>query len=250
MTLTAGIDLGGTKLAAGLVDLMSGEVTSRSERPTRPERGGGAVLADCAELARTLGAPRTGLGICEMVDLAGAPCSAATIDWLDLDLGRELGADVVICSDVVAAAAAEARFGVGAGLDSFLYVSIGTGISHCLVLGGIPWRGARGAAIVTGSPMIEEVAGGKALVGASESQRAGAAAELGRVLAGLVGALDPAALVVGGGLGLIADYRALWEPALRSGVWWPPTRDLPVLTASLGRDAGIVGAAVLAYLTA
>ena len=64
------------------------------------------------------------------------------------------------------------------------------------------------------------------------------------VLAALVGALDPEALVVGGGLGLDRGYRARWEPALREAIWWPPTRDLAVRSAELGADAGIVGAAL------
>ena len=97
---------------------------------------------------------------------------------------------------------------------------------------------------MTGAPMIEEVASGKALAGATGEQRRAAARALGLALAALVGALDPEALVVGGGLGLDAGYRSEWEPALREAIWWPPTRELAVLSARLGRDAGIVGAAL------
>ena len=244
MELIAGIDVGGTKIAAGLVDPASGTVTRRIEQRTGAERGPLVVLADCVALARKLGAARVGLGLCEMVGLDGTPLSAVTVDWRRTDVVGAFPVPCVVSSDVVASAIAEARFGAGRGLGSFLYVSIGTGISHCLVLGGVPWVGARGAAIVTGAPMIEEVASGKALAGASEPERQAAAQQLGLVLAALVGALDPEALVVGGGLGLDRGYRARWEPALREAIWWPPTRDLAVRSAELGADAGIVGAAL------
>ena len=244
MELIAGIDVGGTKIAGGLVDPESGTVTRRIEQRTGAERGPLVVLADCVALARKLGASRVGLGLCEMVGLDGRPQSAVTVDWRRTDVSGAFPVPCTVSSDVVAAAVAEASFGAGRGLGSLLYVSIGTGISHCFVQGGVPWLGARGGAIVTGAPMIEEVASGKALAGATGEQRRAAARALGLSLAALVGALDPEALVVGGGLGLDAGYRAEWEPALREAIWWPPTRELPVRSARLGRDAGIVGAAL------
>ena len=45
MTRAIGIDVGGTKIAAGVVDTRSGVVEARFERGTRPERGSAAVLA-------------------------------------------------------------------------------------------------------------------------------------------------------------------------------------------------------------
>ena len=60
-----GVDAGGTKLAVGLVDLTSGTVIRRGEAPTRPHRGGEAVLADCVALAREIapGGRADGIGI-------------------------------------------------------------------------------------------------------------------------------------------------------------------------------------------
>ncbi len=76
MTLAVGIDVGGTKIAAGLVDVTTGRLQERLQVPTRPEREGREVLADCAALAAQLGegALPVGIGLCELVDLDGRAC--------------------------------------------------------------------------------------------------------------------------------------------------------------------------------
>ena len=143
MSLAVGIDVGGTKIAAGLVDVATGRLHERVQLPTRPERGGREVLADCAGLAAQLGegALPVGIGLCELVDLDGRPASADTIDWRDLDLAAAIEAPrVVLESDVRAAALAEAAFGAGVGQSPFLFAIVGTGASVCLVVDGRPVR--------------------------------------------------------------------------------------------------------------
>ena len=71
---------------------------------------------------------------------------------------------------------AEARFGAGRGEPDFLYVSVGTGISHCLVTGGRPRAGVHGSAIGTGAPLVERWSGGLALARRSGHATAGGGA--------------------------------------------------------------------------
>lgn len=245
--MAVGIDVGGTKIAAGLVELASGRVVERRQVPTDPERGGEAVLGDCAALADALGGGRlpVGIGLCELVGLDGRPRSADTIDWRRLDVAAAIDAPrVVLESDVRAAARAEARFGAGQSRSPFLYVVVGTGASCCLVVDGEPFVGARGAAIVLGAPPVERVASGRALEhGALVDE---AAAALGQTLAVLANALDPLLIVLGGGLGGDAGFRA--QVAAAVGTWWayPAEPPLEVLGSSLGADGGIVGAALSA----
>lgn len=251
MTQAVGIDVGGTKIAAGLVDIESGEVL-RSERvPSRPERGGEAVLADCATLAERMDAPGApvGIGVCEVVDLGGRVMTAETVDWRGLDLAAAFRpAPVTVESDVRAAALAEARHGAGAGFASFLHVVVGTGASACLVLGGRPHRGEHGNAIILGAPPIEQVAAGATLGdrAADPAARAAASAAVGQVLAVLVNALDPAAIVVGGGLGSSPGFADGIAAGLRPAVWCDATRDLPVVATALGGWGGVIGAALAA----
>lgn len=278
-----GIDVGGTKIAAGLVDVATGAVEHRREIPTRPERPGAAVLADAAALVDSEGP--VGLSICELVDPDGRIVSAQTVDWREMDLIEAFG-PVVVSSDVRAGALAEYRLGAGGGLDSFLYVSVGTGISSTLVLDGRPHAGAHGAALVVASGQStitcpacgervavvpEDEASGAALVrrysrpgrtvtGADEVLAAAAAGEadavelvsdaahlLGVVVARAVDLVDPHAVVMGGGLGLAGgSYRRQFVDSLRGHIWADVSRDVPVVDAALGVDSALIGAAMAA----
>ena len=262
-----GIDVGGTKIAAGLVEHGTGRVLERRQVPTDPGRGGAAVLDDCAAMARDLGAGRlpVGIGLCELVDLQGRPGSADTIDWCDLDVAAAIRAPSVrLEADVRAAARAEARFGAGAGRSPFLYVILGSGASACLVIDGEPYAGARGQAVVLGAPPVEAVASGRALQELSGLERAedvltradleglvaSAAAALGQTLAMLANALDPTLIVLGGGLGGDAGFRARVAHELAGHVAYPSEPPLELVGSRLGADGGIVGAALSAVAEA
>jgi glucokinase len=266
VTRAIGIDVGGTKIAAGLVETETGGVEARLERGTRPQREARAVLADCVVMAQRLAAGESrvpvGIGVCELVDREGHTQSAQTIDWRDTDIAAAFAAlgPAVVESDVRAAAVAEARFGAGRGVDDLLFVIVGTGISCCLVLGGRAYAGAHGNAICFGAPPVEHAASGLALAAAGERERAedvladpalddvveAAAGALGAGLAWLVNALDPGMVVIGGGLGLVGRYRELAVEAMRPMIFAHNSRDVPVTPAQLGADAGVIGAALAA----
>jgi glucokinase len=292
-----GVDVGGTKIAAGLVSFPTGTVHARRQILTAPARGGDAVFADVLRLCEDLNAAAPGqdqrvacigLGICELVDLGGNVVSENCIAWKGLPVRERLSklAPTVIEADVRAAALAEAMF--GAGKSQFLYVTVGTGISCCLVLDGKPFTGARGATgTMASSPLsapcehcgrvshrsLEEIASGPALVARYNQRRPGGAdtgqAVLGAAAAGdtdavdivrsagealgasvglLVNVLDPEAVVVGGGLGLSDGlFSDSFIAATRRHIWSVVNRDLPIIHAATGPDAGVIGAAAAAW---
>jgi glucokinase len=263
MSQVVGIDAGGTKLAAGLVDLPSGRVIRRREVPANPRRGGKAVLADCVTMAREVAAGHAdgiGLAVPELVTLDGRITSAAAWDWRDADLASAFASigPVRVESDVRAAATAEARLGAGQGLPSFLYLTIGTGVSHTFVVDGAPWPGARGNAIVVGAPPVEWSASGAALAARADKARAedvlscaadeaivdDVARTLAIELARLVNALDPEMVIIGGGLGLARAFQLRVSALAREHIYAAGTRGLSIVGAALGRDAGVVGAAL------
>jgi glucokinase len=283
-----GIDVGGTKIAGGIVALTSGAVLTRQIVPTRPEHGGEAVLAETRSLAdmllrearasrlRVLG---VGVGICELVNLQGIVTSGFTVRWHGIDVQSALSdlAPTVVEADVRAHALAEARFGAGQPYRIFVYISVGTGISACLVLDGRPFAGARGNALVLASgpttivredgsrerQILEEFASGSAIArrfGTARAEDVFAAAAtgdkaarrilstageaLGSSIGWVANVLDPEALVIGGGLGLAGGI--FWDQVVataRDHIWSDATRRLPMLHAALGADAGVIGAA-------
>jgi glucokinase len=294
-----GIDVGGTKIAAGMVSLPEGRINAQRVIPTGAARGGEAVLEDVARLAEELTAEAQttgvtlegiGLGLCELVDPSGRILSANCVRWRDQPVIGRLShlAPVIIEADVRAAALAEALLGAGRCHRIFLYVTVGTGISSCLVIDGEPFVGARGATGTMASSFmsmscekcghvtqrtLEEIASGPALVARFNERRRGslksgenvmAAAAAGDPVAGdvvrsagealesavglLVNVLDPEAVIVGGGLGL--SEGPYWESFIASSrrhIWSDVHRDLPILRAATGQNAGLLGAAAAAW---
>ena len=258
-----GIDVGGTKIAAGVVDAATGAVLERRQVPTRPGRGAAAVLDDCVRLAAELAGGRlpVGIALCELVDLDGRPSSGDTIDWRDVDLEAAIDAPrLVVESDVRAAALAEARLGAAVGVSPFLFAVVGTGASACLVVDGRPYAGGRGEALVLGAPPVELQASGPALAREAGLEHGedvladpaharlvdAAAAALGGVLAVLANALDPTLIVLGGGLGTEPAFRERVERACQGLLAYPRTPPLPLVGSLLGPDGGVVGAALVA----
>jgi len=272
---TIGIDVGGTKIAAALI--AGGEVLARTTVPTGASRPGREVLADAVAAAEKVGSGHAiagvGVGVPEIVDPGGRILTDAVIGWAGEAVEEAFAhlGPVTVVADVLAAALAEARLGAGRGYASFAYVTVGTGISHTLVLDGHPYAGARGGAVLLGSGrlggvVLEDVASGPAIAragGVASAEEVLAAAEagdaravrvvdlaasmLGEGIATLVNLLDPEAVVVGGGLGTAGGrYWDVAVAAARSRVWLPAARDLPILPAGLGADAGVAGAALAA----
>lgn len=257
-----GIDIGGTKIAAGLVDLETGRLTNECRVPTSPARGAVAIFEDVRKIAESLAkdASAIGVGLAELVGLSGDILSEAAIPWRRAGI-RERLAEILpttIQADVRAAALAEARFGAGARSDCFLYVTIGTGISSCLMIDGKPFCGARGltgtfasarglipadSGGLAAGPPLEEFGAGPALARNQDASLAGRA--VGAAIAQLVNILDPEFVVLGGGLGCAQGvYHESLERSFREHLWAELHRDVQLRKAALGPSAGIIGAAL------
>ncbi|MEO6398933.1 MAG: ROK family protein [Tepidiformaceae bacterium] len=152
-----GIDLGGTHLRIRLSDL-SGGIKGRAVEAIDPEAGPVEILARITELGKRLleetgqSVMAIGLATPGIVNTeAGIVIAARNLKgWHDVSIGRMLedafGVPAVVENDVNAAALGERWHGAARGHDSFLFVSIGTGIGAGLVLGGEIYRGTHFAA--------------------------------------------------------------------------------------------------------
>lgn len=150
---TVGVDIGGTKIAAALVDEFGAIVDS--QRRATPSGGATAVLGAVAELVERLPAARevaaVGVGAPGAVDVTTGVVQSATEilpGWAGApvasELRRHLGVPVTVDNDVRVMAYGESRRGAGRGHEHVLYVSVGTGVGGAITRGGRLVRGERG----------------------------------------------------------------------------------------------------------
>lgn len=146
------LDLGGTKLAAGVVD-RAGRILRRAEHATETSDQDALVAqleAAIAELAAD-GPVALGVGIPSLIDQrAGVPGASVNVPLAGLPLRARLeerfGVPVALENDANVAAVAEHRLGAGRGTRHMILLTIGTGIGGGLILNGELYRGAIGAA--------------------------------------------------------------------------------------------------------
>jgi glucokinase len=305
---TIGVDLGGTKMAVGV---LAGTETRWESR----EASTGQTEDELVELlVREVGAAReacpdaaaVGLGIPATIDQErGEAVSAVNLPLADLPIrelvAERLGLPVFLDNDGNVAALAEYLYGAARDMPYMVMLTIGTGIGGGLILDGEIYRGSTGAGAELGHVVIqadgppcqgncpnhgcvESLASGTALGregrAAAESSPDSALGKLhadGEDIDGLavtkaalagdetaIGVFDligtrlgvacasfanvfqPDAIVVGGGV--IAAGDLLLDPARRElrARALTPMNKTPILEATLGADAGMIGAAALA----
>lgn len=213
-----GIDIGGSKIAVGLV-AADGRVIRRTQADTPAREGREAILGTAGRLAVELceDQPISGVGIGSAGVIAGGKVVAATsllADWTGTDLVRyftelfdqpDRRPKVAALNDVHAHGTAEAWTGAGAGRDCVLLAAVGTGLGGVLVVGQRPLTGAHGVAGHLGHIASPAATGLTCSCGA-------------------LGHLE----AVSSGYGIVQLYRALGGD--------PVVRDAREVTARLGGD--------------
>ena len=154
-----GLDIGRRFIRGAVADL-SGEVLARSQRPVQASSTSGRVtelisLADevcaAAGMSRSsvtqtvIGSPGVHDPQYRSIVLPGGIAGWGKPAVMS-ELNKAFGDQLVVENDVDAATLAEREYGLGRELDTFVFVSIGTGIGMGLVVGGNLHRGAHGVA--------------------------------------------------------------------------------------------------------
>ena len=141
-----GVDLGGTKILAGLLD-RDGTVRDRCEVPTPTSSQEELLTAIERAVAEVFvdGASAIGCGIPSVLDRAGRSLDSTNIPLAGVSLGERLtarfGVPAGVENDANAAALAEWKRGAGAGADDLVLLTLGTGVGGGVVLGGALLRG-------------------------------------------------------------------------------------------------------------
>lgn len=306
--LTAGVDIGGTKVFAVLVD-QDGSVRRRASHPTDPEAGTASIIRGVEQVLHGAGPDLlpAAIGVAAAAYVAypsGRIAFAPNLTYEQPDVvaavGKRFGVTAIVENDANAAAWAEQQYGAGRGSDDMVMLTVGTGIGGGVVLQGELFRGHRGfaaelghIALVDGGPecacgqrgCLEAFASGTAIgrmaregidaapdsillglaggspdgiTGALVSDAAhagdGFAAQvlqragrwLGVGLASLTDAFDPGLIVIGGG-GAAAGWFLLEPARLEMDRRLGRRRPVPpIVPATLGNEAGAIGAASLA----
>ena len=152
-----GVDIGGTKIAAGIVD-QDGKILSQSRTPMiangTPEAGLQAVVQAIDSMKSSLSGEFQSIGICAPGPLdptAGIVLNPPNLPcWRNFPLAERIAAKyrmpVKVDNDANAAALAETRWGAAQGFHFVFYATIGTGIGSGIVLDNAIYHGKTGSA--------------------------------------------------------------------------------------------------------
>ncbi|MET3935109.1 polyphosphate--glucose phosphotransferase [Arthrobacter sp. OAP107] len=242
-----GIDIGGTGIKGGIVDLKKGKLIGdrfrlATPQPATPEAVVEVVAKVVEELSARPDAPEVDspIGVTfPGIIQHGVVHSAANVDksWLNTDidalLTARLGRPVEVINDADAAGLAEARYGAGAGIDgTVLVITLGTGIGSAFIFNGrlVP-NAELGHLEIDGFDAESKAS-------AVARERDGLSWEeysvlLQRYFSHVEFLFSPELFIVGGGISKRAD-EYLPHMKLRT----------PIVPAELKNEAGIVGAAL------
>lgn len=280
MSWVIGVDVGGTNLrVAAFADLGPGRAHAPVAVARQPvgadptvDRVVDAIGALIDRVTAEAGADRDapiGVGLAAMLgDRRGRVVNAPNLHWRDVDFGARLSArcrrPLGVYNDVNAIAYGEYGVGAGQGARDLLAVFVGTGVGAGVIADGRLVEGATNCAGELGHVKVawgpaarpcpcgqrgcvEAYAGGASKPGATPERLAEAAQLLAVAIGNAIAVLNCDRLVLGGGV--LAHLPALRRdlvdalPAIVPLALWRP---LTIADASLGDDAGIVGAALLA----
>ena len=311
-SFAVGVDVGGTRIAAGLVE-RKGRMVKELRALTPKEAGPFAIvdtIIDLIEEAYEGTHPSEiagiGVGLPAQIDFLKQSVEFCTnlplsgIDVRSLIMSR-VRHPVAIDNDGNCAGIGESRFGAAKKTRDFVMITLGTGVGGALILNGEPYRGSRGLGAEIGHMVIrldgppcpcggrghiESFLGRPAIAakgreaarghrGLAIREQAGgepervtaedvvnaalkgdecareilleAGAILGEALVGIVNLLNPRLIVVGGGIGESCAFLVERAAEVIDAGALAGRRDVKVVQAQLGNDAGVLGAAALAF---
>jgi glucokinase len=280
-----GVDLGGTKILAGIVDAEGGVGrTLEVATPTASQAELVDALVDVVEELRTPDVVAAGFCLPTRIDqVTGLAIGAVNIPLHRLSLPGELGPRVGLpvgaVNDGSGAALAEFRLGAGRGTSNLVMLTLGTGVGGGVVIDGDLYYGwaelGHMVIVVDGEPcggactgrghveaycsgtaadrVAQEVLGPEASAHDLVAQRHPALEQIGHYLGAAIGSLvnifDPEVVVIGGGFGLAAGEQLLGpaRAAVLREALAPGGETVRLALAELGTEAGMVGAALVGF---
>lgn len=164
-----GVDLGGTKILAGVVDTNTGTVVDSSKKRTKAEKGRDVIIqriientekAICKAQIPLSQISSIGVGAAGQVDRKnGVLISAPNLECCDVELRvileNHFNIPVYVGNDVEVATLGEMKFGSGVGYNNFVCIFVGTGVGSGIVQNGEIYQGATGTAGEIGHIIVD-----------------------------------------------------------------------------------------------
>lgn len=164
-----GVDLGGTKILAGVIDTENGTVIDSSKKRTKKERGKDIIIqktiesiekAICKAQIPLSQISSIGIGAAGQVDREkGVLIAAPNLDCFDIGfkeiLENHFNIPVYVGNDVEVATLGEMKFGSGVGYDNFVCIFVGTGVGSGIVQNGKIYQGSTGTAGEIGHIIVD-----------------------------------------------------------------------------------------------
>lgn len=167
MSYCIGVDLGGTNIAIGIVDLKTKRIVKKGGMKTRAPRSCDEISSDIVSLCKKL-ISQINLTFrnIEWIGVAapgilkdGVVVSASNLGWKNQPLAYTIaklsGVPTFATNDANAAAYAEAIWGVGRGHRSLVMLTLGTGVGGGIVIDGKIWEGTNGFAGEIGHVIVD-----------------------------------------------------------------------------------------------
>lgn len=262
-------------------------LTVPTPQPPKPEAVFSVLLDAIAQLDPHRHSTAIGIGLPGPTDATAriARISINLPDWHDIPLADQLelhtGCPIVLANDANCAGLGELHFGAGRPFRNFILLTLGTGVGGAIILNGELLTGYQGAAgelgLITlrpGGPpcnsgnngsleqyvslrAIQRMTGKEPIELGHLAQAGDPEAlafwthygqDLGAGLASLIYVLTPEAILLGGGISASAKFFLPATTAeIERRVLLPSREGLKILPAALGNEAGMAGAATLAW---
>jgi glucokinase len=270
-----GVDIGGTKTAIGIIDYQTGKISKKLIFPSKSFKNDSKNLNFIIEKTLVLSNANRinhiGIGVPELINNKGVIKGNYNFNWSNINLAKYFPKNikVLVDSDVRCHLRAEKYFGVAINYKNFAYINIGTGLSYAQFKENDIYSGANGYAIHFASSKIslydwkknkkislipEDYYSGKEIVkilNIKNTQKKNrimknVAESLATIIGSLINTIDPAKIVLGGGVVIHnAYFTKILISNIRKYILADEVKKINIVTSKLKDNTGLLGAGLL-----
>ncbi|MDC1054471.1 ROK family protein [Alphaproteobacteria bacterium] len=270
-----GVDIGGTKTAIGIIDYQTGKISKKLIFPSKSfikdSKNLNFIIEKTLVLSNANRINHIGIGVPELINNKGVIKGNYNFNWSNINLAKYFPKNikVLVDSDVRCHLRAEKYFGVARNYKNFAYINIGTGLSYAQFKENDIYSGANGYAIHFASSKIslydwkknkkislipEDYYSGKELVkilNIKNTQKKNrimknVADSLATIIGSLINTIDPAKIVLGGGVVIHnAYFTKILISNIRKYILADEVKKINIVTSKLKDNTGLLGAGLL-----